>query len=60
MIWWLMQTLMLNDRIASLVRLRPQLVKAEEALSKLPEETLFADFAHKYVTRSPDSACGLP
>lgn len=38
---------MLNDRIASLVRLRPQLVKAEEALSKLPEKTPFADFAHQ-------------
>ncbi|KAG0588073.1 hypothetical protein KC19_2G213800 [Ceratodon purpureus] len=41
------QTLMLNDRITSLVRLRPQLVKVEEALRKLPENTLFADFAHK-------------
>jgi len=41
------QTLMLNDRITSLVRLRPQLDKAEEALKKLPEDTPFADFAHK-------------
>jgi sucrose synthase len=47
-----MQTLMLNDRITSLVRLRPQLVKAEEALKKLPEDTPFADFAHKYVIQS--------
>lgn len=41
------QTLMLNDRIASLKRLRPQLVKAEEALSRLAEDTPFVDFAHK-------------
>jgi len=41
------QTLMLNDRITSLKRLRPQLVKAEEALSRLPEDTPSADFAHK-------------
>ena len=44
-----MQTLMLNDQIMSLVRLRPQLIKAEEALKKLLESTPFADFAHKYV-----------
>ncbi|KAG0568303.1 hypothetical protein KC19_6G010800 [Ceratodon purpureus] len=39
------QTLMLNDRIATLGRLRPQLSKAEDALTKLPENTPFADFA---------------
>lgn len=46
--FWLaiVQTLMVNERIRSLVRLRPQLVKAEEALSKLPENIPFADFAH--------------
>jgi sucrose synthase len=38
---------MLNERITTLGRLRPQLVKAEEALSKLPESTPFADFAHR-------------
>ncbi|XP_024385951.1 sucrose synthase 2 [Physcomitrium patens] len=41
------QTLMLNDRITSLRRLRPQLVKADDILSKLPEDTPFTDFAHK-------------
>lgn len=43
---------MLNDRITSLVRLRPQLVKAEDALKKLLEDTPFVDFAHKYVILS--------
>jgi hypothetical protein len=47
--WWLMKTLMLNDQITSLVRLCPQLVKAEEAIKKLPENTPFVDFVHKYV-----------
>lgn len=41
------QTLMLNERIANFGRLRPQLVKVEEALSKLPEEVPFSSFAHK-------------
>ncbi|KAG0601391.1 hypothetical protein M758_11G106700 [Ceratodon purpureus] len=41
------ETLMLNERIESFARLRPQLVKAEEALSKLPEDTPFSSFAHK-------------
>lgn len=44
-----MQTLMLNERIPSLSKLRPALVKAEEALSKLPDSTPFAQFAYKYV-----------
>jgi len=41
------ETLMLNERIANFGRLRPQLVKVEEALSKLPEDAPFSSFAHK-------------
>jgi hypothetical protein len=40
---------MLNERIPSFARLHPQLVKAEEALTKLPENTPFKSFAHRYV-----------
>lgn len=40
---------MLNERIATFSRFRPQLVRAEEALSKLPEDTPFSSFAHRYV-----------
>lgn len=43
---------MLNERIPSFARLHPQLVKAEEALTKLPENTPFKSFAHKYVNHS--------
>jgi sucrose synthase len=42
------QTLMLNDRIASFARFRPQLVKAEEMLTKLPDDTPFSSFAYKF------------
>ncbi|XP_024356635.1 sucrose synthase 3 [Physcomitrium patens] len=41
------ETLMLNERIATFSRFRPQLVRAEEALSKLPEDTPFSSFAHR-------------
>jgi sucrose synthase len=41
------QTLMLNDRIATFAKFRPRLVKAEEALSNLPEDTPFSSFAYK-------------
>ncbi|KAG0608275.1 hypothetical protein M758_8G093300 [Ceratodon purpureus] len=41
------ETLMLNDRIPSFAKFLPQLVKAEEALLKLPSDTPFSSFAYK-------------
>ncbi|XP_024518061.1 sucrose synthase 2-like [Selaginella moellendorffii] len=39
------ETLMLNDRIETLDRLRPALVKAEEQLTRLPDDAPYAEFA---------------
>eukprot|EP00249_Psilotum_nudum_P011402 c23151_g1_i1 orf=1-1443(-) len=41
------QTLMLNERIPNLQKLRSALIKAEEQLMKLPNDTLFEDFGYR-------------
>jgi len=43
-----MQTLMLNERIPSLSKLRPALMKTEDILTKLPKDTPYSDFEPKY------------
>ncbi|GLJ10905.1 hypothetical protein SUGI_0137720 [Cryptomeria japonica] len=42
------QALMLNERIQNLPKLRASLVKAEEHLNKLPKDTPYAEFEHKF------------
>ncbi|XP_043709417.1 sucrose synthase 2-like [Telopea speciosissima] len=42
------QAMMLNDRITSVSRLQSALGKAEEYLSKLPPETPYSDFEHRF------------
>ncbi|TJX44360.1 sucrose synthase, partial [Soehngenia saccharolytica] len=42
------QALMLNERIQSLPKLCSSLVKAEEYLNKLPKDTPYAEFEHKF------------
>uniref|UniRef100_A0A0D6R3M8 Sucrose synthase n=1 Tax=Araucaria cunninghamii TaxID=56994 RepID=A0A0D6R3M8_ARACU len=42
------QMLMLNERIQSLPKLRSALVKAEEHLNKLPKDTPYSEFEHKF------------
>jgi sucrose synthase len=41
------QSLLLNDRVANLVKLRSSLIKAEEILLKLPKDQPYKDFAPK-------------
>lgn len=45
-----MQTLLLNERVATTAKLRSALIKAEEFLSKLPKDQPFKDFATKYIS----------
>ncbi|XP_042485417.1 sucrose synthase 2-like [Macadamia integrifolia] len=42
------QAMMLNNRITSVSRLQSALAKAEDYLSKLPQETPYSDFEHRF------------
>ncbi|XP_042481153.1 sucrose synthase-like [Macadamia integrifolia] len=53
-----MQAMMLNDRIHSASRLQSTLAKADEYLSKLPPETPYSDFEHRFQEMGFDRGWG--